>query len=73
MFVFELYSEFFSFSLSEKGHCVNFGSKPCDHQIAECQIKIYFGYKLYLDCDLGWDDVGVNALRANGGWARHKK
>ena len=29
--------------------------------------EIYFGYKLYLDCDLGWgDDVGVNALGASG-------
>ena len=31
----------------------------------KCGI-IYFGYKLYLDCDLGWDDVRVNALGPNG-------
>ena len=27
----------------------------------KCGI-IYFGYKLYLDCDLGWDDVRVKML-----------
>ena len=28
------------------------------------KVGIYFGYKLYLDCDLGWVDVvGMNAFK----------